>query len=251
MLKVSNVTKRFGRMTAVDSVSLEVSKGEIRGLIGPNGSGKSTLFGLISGFHRATSGSIQFGGDEITGLRPHRIARLGLVRTFQLTSVYGELTVHENIEMGHHLAHSRRGGTAGSATDAAPPVGARVEAILDFMGLAPFRGTRASLLPGGTRRVLSIATALAADPRMLLLDEPLAGLDRTEKAAIGRRILDLRDRGVTIVLVEHDVRSIINLCDRVTVLNFGAVIAEDSADGITQNERVIEAYLGRGGRPDA
>lgn len=248
MLTLTELTKRFGRNTAVNGVNMEVQQGEIRGLIGPNGSGKSTLFGLISGFHRPTAGSVRFAGREIAGAPPHRIARAGLCRTFQLTSVYGDLTVAENVAMCHHLAR----GTV-VREDAGPslvPAGASVEdsadAIIAFMGLSPHRDARASLLPGGTQRILSIANALGSRPSLLLLDEPLAGLDATEKAAIGRKILELRQRGITILLVEHDVRSIMTLCDRVTVLNFGEVIAEDTPAGIARNEKVVQAYLGGG-----
>lgn len=246
MLELDNVAIHFGRLAALKDISLTIPKGEIRGLIGPNGSGKTTMFNVISGFLRPTSGSISFQGSNITGLRPHKIAKLGLVRTFQLTSIYRELTVLENVVIGHHLHVGRRRAHQGQLNQfsGASSVEENATLILEFMGLAEVMNTPARLLPVGTQRVLSISTALAVQPSMLLLDEPLAGLNTTEKVRVAEKISALRDRGITVLLVEHDVRSVLSICDRITVINFGQKIAEGTAGEVTSNPDVVEAYLG-------
>ena len=253
MLELDNVAKRFGKLDAIKGISLEIPEGQIRGLIGPNGSGKTTLFNLISGFLRPTSGGIRFQGAEIKGMRPHRIAKRGLVRTFQLTSVYRDMTVRENVMMGHH-AHAGRHANARSRVGKLPLFDTSEEStdwILDFMDLSGEANTLARLLPAGMQRVLSISTALAVRPLLLLLDEPLAGLNTTEKRSVAKKISGLRDHGLTVLLVEHDVRSILSICDRITVIDFGAKIAEGAAEEVTGNPAVIEAYLGRPADYDA
>lgn len=247
MLELDNVAKRFGKLVAVRGISLEIPAGQIRGLIGPNGSGKTTIFNLISGFLRPTSGSVRFQGAEITGMPPHRIAQRGLVRTFQLTSVYRDMTVRENVMMGHHARAGWRG-NARSHVGKLPQFDTSEKStdwILDFMDLSDVASTPARLLPAGMQRVLSISTALAVRPYLLMLDEPLAGLNSTEKQSVAKKISALRDHGLTVLLVEHDVRSILSICDRITVIDFGAKIAEGSAEEITGNPAVIEAYLGK------
>lgn len=252
MLELDNVAMQFGRLSALKGVTLSIPQGEIRGLIGPNGSGKTTTFNVISGFLTPSSGTIRFQGQNITGLRPHKIAMRGLVRTFQLTSIYRELTVLENVVIGHHLSLGRKVAEErpGSFPITSDPHESAV-AILEFMGLADVMNSPARLLPVGTQRILSISTALAVRPSMLLLDEPLAGLNATEKARIAERIATLRKRGITILLVEHDVRSVLSICDRITVINFGQKIAEGTAAEITSNPEVIEAYLGSPAKHDA
>lgn len=249
MLEIESVSKSFGKLAAIKDVSFEVKAGRISGLIGPNGSGKTTMFNLLSGFLKPSAGSVRLQGTSITGMRPSKIASLGLVRTFQLTSIYRELTAFDNVMMGHHMA------LATGARHAAPSfVGDETssnrnsEAILEFMGLSHVSGTPAHLLPGGTQRMLSIATALAARPSVLLLDEPLAGLHPSEKASVTKRLVELRRRGLTMLLVEHDMKSVMSICDYLCVINFGSKIAEGTPHQITENPSVIEAYLGSAGQ---
>ena len=253
ILEVDNVAKRFGKLAAVKGISLEIPEGQIRGLIGPNGSGKTTMFHLISGFLRLTSGDIRFQGTSIKGKRPHQIAKRGLVRTFQLTSIYREMTVRENVAMGHHI-HAGRRSRARPTLEKLPQFEAVEEStdwILDFMALSDEAETTARLLPAGMQRVLSIATALAVRPTLLMLDEPLAGLNTTEKSNVAQKIARLRDHGITVLLVEHDVRSVLSVSDLITVIDFGEKIAEGTADEVTSNPAVIEAYLGKQARHDA
>ena len=253
ILEVDNVAKRFGKLAAVKGISLEIPEGQIRGLIGPNGSGKTTMFHLISGFLRLTSGDIRFQGTSIKGKRPHQIAKRGLVRTFQLTSIYREMTVRENVTMGHHIHAGRRSRTR-PTLEKLPQFEAVEEStdwILDFMALSEEAETTARLLPAGMQRVLSIATALAVRPTLLMLDEPLAGLNTTEKSNVAQKIARLRDHGITVLLVEHDVRSVLSVSDLITVIDFGEKIAEGTADEVTSNPAVIEAYLGKQARHDA
>ena len=253
ILAVNNVAKRFGKLAAVKGITLEIPEGQIRGLIGPNGSGKTTMFHLISGFLRPTSGDIRFQGHSIKGKRPHQIAKRGLVRTFQLTSIYREMTVRENVTMGHHI-HAGRRARPRPTLEKLPQFAAVEEStgwILDFMGLSDEAETTARLLPAGMQRVLSIATALAVRPTLLMLDEPLAGLNPTEKSDVAQKIASLRDHGITILLVEHDVRSVLSVCELITVIDFGEKIAEGTADEVTSNPAVIEAYLGKQSRHDA
>ena len=253
ILEVNNVAKRFGKLAAVKGITLEIPEGQIRGLIGPNGSGKTTMFHLISGFLRPTSGDIRFQGASIKGKRPHQIAKRGLVRTFQLTSIYREMTVRENVTMGHHI-HAGRRARPRPTLEKLPQFEAVEEStdwILDFMALSDEAETIARLLPAGMQRVLSIATALAVRPTLLMLDEPLAGLNPTEKSSVAQKIAGLRDHGITILLVEHDVRSVLSVCELITVIDFGEKIAEGTADEVTSNAAVIEAYLGKQSRHDA
>lgn len=236
MLEVDNVSKSFGKLQAVKGVSLSVGERQIRGLIGPNGSGKTTTFNLISGFLKPSSGVVSFKGRSITGIAPHRVASLGLVRTFQLTSVYKDMTVLENIELGHHLTRGRE-----------RSISASVAKIVDFMELGNYRQTPAKLLPAGTQRMLSVATSLAAGPKVLMLDEPLAGLNPSEKSRVVEKIRQLRDSGISILIVEHDLKSIMSLCDEITVIQFGLPIASGSPSEVTSNPKVIEAYIGPAG----
>jgi branched-chain amino acid transport system ATP-binding protein len=248
VLEVENVTKTFGKLTAIKGLSFSVKAGGVSGLIGPNGSGKTTMFNLISGFLKPTAGRIRLQGETITGMRPNRVAARGLVRTFQLTSVYREMTVLDSVIMGHHLCHpgASRAGQA-PLIDAGGDTRRSAESIIDFMGLSDVRRTPAYLLPGGTQRTLSIATALAARPTILLLDEPLAGLNSTEKAGVIDKVIELRRRGLTMFLVEHDMKSVMTVCDQLVVINFGSKIAEGSPQQIMANPAVIEAYLGSAG----
>lgn len=237
MLEVSNIRKSFGKNHAVKDVSMKLSERQIRGLIGPNGSGKTTIFNLISGFLKPSAGTVTLNGRNITGMAAHRVAGLGMVRTFQLTSVYKDMTALENVTLGHHLARKHQGkSVTQSALD-----------ILDFMQLGELRDTEARLLPAGLQRMLSVATALAASPNILLLDEPLAGLNPSEKAGVVAKIKQLRERGLSILIVEHDLKSVMSLCDEITVIQFGELIAEGKPSEITSNPKVIEAYIGPSG----
>ena len=253
ILEVDNLAKRFGKLAAVKGISFEIPEGQIRGLIGPNGSGKTTIFHLISGFLRPTSGDVRLQGASIKGKRPHQIAKRGLVRTFQLTSIYREMTVRENVTMGHHI-HAGRHPRPRPTLRELPQfetVEESTDWILDFMALSDEAETTARLLPAGMQRVLSIATALAVQPTLLMLDEPLAGLNTTEKSDVAQKIAGLRDHGITVLLVEHDVRSVLSVCELITVIDFGEKIAEGTADEVTSNPAVIEAYLGKQSRHDA
>jgi len=249
MLELVNLSKDFGKLKAVNSISLSLEKGEIRGLIGPNGSGKTTVFNLISGFLRPTRGKVIWQGENIAGRLPHVIARKGLIRTFQLTSIYSELTALQNVIMGCHLQTgmglfeqfwgSRR------AQERERAIEEKAIGLLELMDLEKEKDRSAGELPGGTQKILAIAVALAGDPQLLMLDEPLAGLNTSEKTIVMEKIKILRDRGITIFVVEHDMKAIMDTCDRVTVINFGEKIAEAPPEEVSRDRRTIEAYLGR------
>jgi branched-chain amino acid transport system ATP-binding protein len=249
LLEVQNVTKRFGGLIAVNAVSFNVREGEILSLIGPNGAGKSTLFKLIASFLRPNAGRVLFRGEQISGQKPHLVARKGVVRTFQETSVFKEMTALENVVVAHH--QRLRAGVLGvyfaSPTARADERAFRTSAaeILHYLDLGHVAHEKARNLPHGYLRALGIAIALAAEPRVLLLDEPFAGMNPEEKDRAVRMVRGIRDRGVTVLLVEHDMPSVMRISDRVVVLNFGLKIAEGTPAEIQRNEAVIEAYLGR------
>lgn len=246
ILATRNLTKRFGGLTAVDDLSIEVEPGEIRGLIGPNGAGKTTIFNLISGFYKPSSGQILYDGNDISGLRTNRIAGLGIVRTFQHTTLFEPLSVFDNVLVGRHLQAKSNlwaalsGADRGRQRDAA----ARAMGTLEFMGLAERRDEIAGSLPHGLQKALGLAIALAADPRLLLLDEPFAGMNNEETRHMMGLVRRVRDRGITVLLVEHDMQAVMGLCDRITVVSFGQMLAEGSPAEIRSNPDVIEAYLG-------
>ena len=249
ILSVRNLTKAFGGLTAVNGVDFDLREGEILGLIGPNGSGKSTMFNLISGFLPVTLGRITYSGRDITDLKAHRIARLGIGRAFQSSMLFKELSVFENVYNGFHLRYRISQWKSFLHT---PDAGreeeqARVEVmgILDFMGIAKYKDVLAQNLPHGHQKILGVCLAMVIRPRVLLLDEPLAGMHSEEAAAMGAVIGKIRDSGVSIVLVEHNVAAVMRLCDRVIVLNQGRKIAEGLPGEIAENREVIEAYLGR------
>lgn len=240
MLDVHNISKAFGGLRALDGVTLGVTEGEIVALIGPNGAGKTTLFSIVAGFQRADEGTVTFNGADITGEPPHRICRLGLARTFQLTQPFAALSVRENIAIGAHLHIAPRDEALAAATD-----------VGSLLGLGGILDQRADGLTVASRKRLELARALATEPKLLLLDEIFAGLNPTEVEEILPVIGEIRARGVTIVLVEHVMRAVMRLSDRVVVLNNGAVIAEGLPDAVVSDARVIEAYLGTGGARDA
>ncbi len=247
LLEVKNVTKRFGGLTALDNMSFAIEEGEIRGLIGPNGAGKSTMFKNIAGFYAPTAGDIVFSGRSIAGMKPHAIAKLGIIRTFQETTLFQELSVFQNVLIGCHLTARTDIFSALAGTDRARQMRAREKAseVIQFMGLTERTGQLASELPLGSQRALAMAIALASDPKLLLLDEPFAGMNPEET----RHMMDLTrkvvDTGVTVVLVEHNMKAVMGLCGYLTVLNFGGLLAEGTPQEVRVNQQVIEAYLGR------
>ena len=248
ILEIKGLTKRFGGLTAVNNVSFGVKEKEILSVIGPNGAGKSTLFKLISSFLKPTSGEVLFRGERISNLAPHIAARKGVVRTFQETTIFRNMTVRENVVVAHHLRAkaSLLGyflGTAEARRDE-EGFGASADEILSFLGLDAIAGETARNLPHGHLRALGIAIGLATNPAVLLLDEPFAGMNHDETMKAVAMVRKLRERGLTILLVEHDMPAVMKISDRIVVLNFGEKIAEGTPTEIQNNQRVIEAYLG-------
>ncbi len=245
ILQIRNVTKRFGSLVAVRDVSLTVEAGELRAIIGPNGAGKTTFFNMISGFFLPTSGSIMFDGRDVTGVPAHRRVALGMARTFQITEIFPELTVFENVrisaEAAAGYAESPWISRAGRAK-----IQARTEETLRLVGLEAKASRLAGELAHGDQRVAEIAMALSLDPRLLLLDEPTAGMGDEETRQITALVRRLhRDNNVTIVLIEHDMRVVFHLADRITVLDQGALLGEGNPKEIAANDAVQAAYLGK------
>jgi branched-chain amino acid transport system ATP-binding protein len=245
VLQVRNATKQFGKLVAVDNVSLTVGAGELRAVIGPNGAGKTTFFNLISGFFPPTSGTIHFDDRDITKLPEHRRVKLGMARTFQVTEIFPELTVRENLRVPVEVAAGHRLKPRMSKNDEVTAA-ARIEELLEMGGLSGMGDRLVGELSHGDQRATEIMMSIALKPRLLLLDEPTAGMGDQETYHVTQLIRRLhRDEKLTIMLVEHDMRVIFHLADRIMVLAEGAVLAEGTPDEIAKNEQVQAAYLGK------
>ncbi|NTU80263.1 MAG: ABC transporter ATP-binding protein [Chloroflexales bacterium] len=249
ILEARGLSRHFGGLLAVNEVSFAVRTGEIFGLIGPNGAGKTTLFNLITGLTPPSAGALIFAGKTLLGQRPHQIAQRGIARTFQNIRLFGGLSAFENVMIARHL-HIRTGALAGmlglpSARREEREARERALGLLAMVGLAERAGTQARSLPYGDQRRLEIARALALEPKLLLLDEPTAGMTPSEKHGLSAFIRDLRDRlGLTVLLIEHHVPLVMGLCDRVAVLHFGQLIALGDPAQVRSDPAVVEAYLG-------
>ena len=247
ILEVKTLSMHFGGLAAVSNLDLTIQEGEIRGIIGPNGAGKTTLFNVISGVYRPTSGQILYrNGEHIGGLSSSKIAKMGIIRTFQRTAIYHEFTVLQNVTVARHL-HGRVSIVSvftGARKKIEKENIEKASEIVAFMGLSDLENELAVNLPHGHQRALGVAIALACEPSVLLLDEPLTGMTPTEKARMIELIRKVHQQGITILMVEHDMRSVMELCNYISVLYFGTLLVEGSPAEIQNDENVINAYLG-------
>ena len=248
LLEIQHVSKRFGGLQALSDVSLQIQAGEVYGLIGPNGAGKTTFFNVITGLYQADTGSFQLAGQPYNPAAPHLVAAAGIARTFQNIRLFPEMTALENVMVGRHV---RTRGSVFGAILRMPFVRQEEQAIrqralelLDYVGVAEYAQHPARTLSYGDQRRLEIARALATEPKLLALDEPAAGMNPSEKVSLRKLLEAIRDDGISILLIEHDVKLVMGLCDAVTVLDYGKVIAHGKPDVVRKDPAVIEAYLG-------